>query len=96
VLTITQNAAQAMETIFASAPEVPDSAGMRISRDTASDGQPAFRLAVVEAPEQSDEVVEAENVSVFIEDGTSDLLDDKVLDARIEEGKIGFMLGDRA
>lgn len=95
MLTITQTAADAMETIFAAAPEVPDTAGMRITHDVGTDGRPSFRLAVVERPEESDEVVDAENVSVFLESGTSALLDDKILDARVEGDKIGFTLDEQ-
>lgn len=95
MLTITQNAADAMETIFSAAPEVPDTAGMRITHDVGEDGRPAFRLAVVERPEASDQVVDAENVSVYLESATSPLLDDKILDARVEGDKIGFTLDEQ-
>lgn len=95
VLTITHTAAEAIETIVTSTPEVPDTGGLRIARGVGPDGQQAFALSVAEAPESSDEVVDAQGVPVFLESETASLLDDKVLDARVEAGQVSFLLTDQ-
>ena len=50
------------------------------------------RLAV--APEPSDQVVETSNVPVFVDAAAADFLDDKVLDAEVQDGQVGFTLSE--
>ena len=97
MLTITQTAAEAVDSIVASAPG-PDTAGLRISQTTGEDGQPAFALALVAEPEPTDHVLDGqgEHASVFIESHAADLLDDKVLDARVMDNQVGFVIAERS
>lgn len=95
MLTITQTAAEAIDTIVASAPDVPDTAGLRIAQGVGPDGRDALALSLVGAPEPDDQVIEAQNASVFLESETATLLDDKVLDARVEGGQVGFVLTEQ-
>ena len=96
MLTITQTAAEAIETIVTSAPDVPDTGGLRIARGLGSDGGDGFALSLAQAPEPTDQVVEAQGVPVFVESETATLLDDKVLDARVEGDQVGFVLAEQA
>lgn len=96
MLTITQTAADALDSIVASASDVPDSAGLRISQGAGPDGQTGLTLALTEAPEPTDQVVEAQSVPVFLDADVAPELDDKILDAQVEGNQVGFVLGRQA
>ncbi|MGH6692950.1 MAG: Fe-S cluster assembly protein HesB [Gammaproteobacteria bacterium] len=71
-------------------PELPDVAGVRIASGEGESG----RLSVSTAglPEEGDQVVEDQGARVFLEPAAA-MLDDKVLDASVDEqGRIGFVL----
>jgi len=94
VLAVTEQAATAIEGILAN-PDFPDEAGMRITTETATteDGSPPqaeLRLAVVDKPDESDQVLE--DAPVFVEPEAATLLDDKVLDAEIAGDQVQFSL----
>jgi iron-sulfur cluster assembly protein len=95
VLTITHEAAEAIDSVVHSAPGAPDTAGLRITRGVAPDGQEGLALSVTDGPAAEDAVVEAEGTPVFLDQEAAALLDDKVLDARVEGGQIGFMLREQ-
>ena len=92
MLTITHEAAEAIDAVVQSAPDVPDGAGLRIARGVAPDGQEGLQLSVAGEPEPDDAVVEAEGTPVFLDSDAAAMLDDKVLDARVEGEQVGFML----
>lgn len=91
MLAVTQEAVSAIDGILASR-ELPDEAGMRITTEigVAEEGGPRteLRLAVVEGPEASDQVVE--EASVFLEPDAAAMLDDKVLDADVAGDQVRF------
>jgi iron-sulfur cluster assembly protein len=95
VLTITHEAAEAIDSVVHSAPDAPDTAGLRIARGTTPDGQEGLALSVAGAPAPDDAVVEAEGTPVFLDQEAAAMLDDKVLDARVQDGQIGFMLREQ-
>ena len=92
MLTITQNAEQALDAVVA-AENAPEGAGVRISQGVGADGRAAVGLAVAPAPEPGDAVVDDANVPVFLAAEVADLLDDKILDAQVEGDQIAFQLG---
>jgi iron-sulfur cluster assembly protein len=93
MLTLTQEAAQAVETIVTQS-EAPEDAVMRITGGAAqSNGTgPAqeLQLSVVEGPEPDDVVVQG--LPMAVEPTTIEFLDDKVLDAEVVEGGVQFKL----
>jgi iron-sulfur cluster assembly protein len=95
VLTITHEAAEAIDTVVHSAPDAPETAGLRIARGVAPDGQEGLALSVTGGPAPDDAVVEAEGTPVFLDQEAAAILDDKVLDANVEDGQIGFMVRDQ-
>jgi Fe-S cluster assembly iron-binding protein IscA len=95
VLTITHEAAEAIDSVVHAAPDAPDTAGLRIARGVAPDGQEGLSLSVTTGPAPDDAVLEAEGTPVFLDQEAADILDDKVLDARVEGGQIGFMLREQ-
>ncbi len=92
MLTITQTAAEALDTIVSSVPDAPETSGLRISPSASEDGQAGFRLDLATAPEPGDQVIDSPSVPVFVDSDVADELSDKVLDAQVQEGRVGFML----
>ena len=96
MLAITENAAEALDAIVESAP-ISDAAGVRISRQLSGDGEPGLGISLVEEPEPTDQVldVEGEHVNVFVEAEAAPALDDMVLDARVQDGQVGFVVAQQ-
>jgi Fe-S cluster assembly iron-binding protein IscA len=95
VLTITDRAAEALDTVVASAPNVPDTAGLRIARATGPDGEEGLALSLTDGPAPEDAVVDADRVPVFLEPEAAAMLDDKVLDAEVQGDHVGFLLREQ-
>jgi iron-sulfur cluster assembly protein len=91
VLAITENAAEAIQTIVASSPEAPEKGGLRISTPPEGE-QEKLELTIAAIPAEDDEVVEEHGARVFLDPEAASHLDDKVLDARVEERQVGFAL----
>lgn len=94
MLTLTPNAESAIRDILAAA-SLSDDGGLRISADPGSDGQVGFRLAIVEAPEPQDAVVEDVAVPVYLGADAAPMLDDGVLDATTEDTSVIFTVGPK-
>ena len=95
MLTITHEAAEAIDAVVHSAPEAPDTAGLRIARAVTPDGQEGLELSVTDQPAPDDAVVEAEGTPVFLDSEAAELLDDKVLDAQVQGDQVGFTIRDQ-
>ena len=93
MLTITQEAAQAINAIVGSSP-MPQG-GLKISAKPVSDSESTLELSVVESPAESDQVIEEQGSRVFLEQLASDYLEDKVLDAQVEGEQIRFTLQEQ-
>jgi iron-sulfur cluster assembly protein len=92
VLTITHEAAEAIDAVVHSAPNAGETTGLRIARGVAPGGQEGLEISVTDQPAPDDTVVEAEGTPVYLESEAAELLDDKVLDARREGSQVGFTL----
>ncbi|MGH3007486.1 MAG: hypothetical protein ACRDOS_16550 [Gaiellaceae bacterium] len=55
-----------------------------------------FQLSVVPLPAEDDEVIEEQEARVFLEPEAASLLDDKVLDATVEQNQVAFTIADQA
>jgi Fe-S cluster assembly iron-binding protein IscA len=64
--------------------EFSEDAGLRIAGP--SDGSSHLTVSVAEAPRPDDQVVEQEGARVFVEPAAATVLDDKVLDVRVDDG----------
>lgn len=97
MLAISEDAAAAIRGIVESQ-GVPEGAGLRITREEATDAggnkRTDLRLSVVPGPQEGDEVLEAERV--FVDPGAADLLDDKLLDADYVDDDVRFSLDVQA
>ena len=93
MLTLTENASTIVKTLTDQAPQ--DDAGLRIS--SSNPQNTAFAAAVTDAPEPADQVVESDGARLFLEPGAAVALDDKVLDAQVDdEGAVRFAIGSPA
>jgi iron-sulfur cluster assembly protein len=87
VLTLTENASTVVKTIVdQSVEESADqgTAGLRISQDAPD--SPALHVIATEAPQPGDQVLEEDGARVFLEETAAATLEDKVLDAQVDEG----------
>src|SRR5579859_1924816 len=74
---------------------LPDGTGLRIAPqpDVGNGESPAFALSLSQGPGAGDEVIEAADTRVYLEPQVAQQLQDKVLDARIDEqGEVAFLV----
>jgi len=92
MLTLTDKAADVIHDLT-TRPSMPATTGLRISPNTDADGAggPALAVYLAEGPAPQDQVVEVHEAKVFLEPQVAGQLDDKVLDAQVDErGGIAF------
>ena len=94
LLALTDSAVQAVRQIVSSSEEVSETGGLRVVAERAGI-QTNFQVSVVPLPAEDDEVIEEEGALVFLEPEAASLLDDKVLDARVEQDQVAFTIADQ-
>ena len=57
--------------------------------------QANFQLSFVPLPAEDDEVIEEQGARVFVQAEAASLLDDKVLDANVDQNQVAFVILDR-
>jgi iron-sulfur cluster assembly protein len=93
MLTLTDSAASAIRSLT-SQEDLPEETGLRIMKQ--GDGATSFQLALTEGPEAGDQVVEEGGARVFVEAEAAVILDDKALDAQLnEQGDLAFRISDQ-
>lgn len=93
MLAVTQDAAIVIRGIVHAA-ELPEDSGLRITVEEETEGRVGLGLDVVPEPEEEDQVVGSLGANVFLDPSAAELLDDKVLDARLVDDTITFAIGD--
>jgi iron-sulfur cluster assembly protein len=94
MLTLTDGAVSAIRSLT-SQPELPAQTGLRIVAQDA--GEASFQLALAEGPVAGDQVVEEGGARVFVEPAAAAVLDDKALDAQVnDQGSVAFSVSDQA
>jgi len=93
MLVMTEAAAGVVKSVT-SDPQIPDGAGLRIASSTEVPQNPgALQVTAAEGPAENDQVIESAGARVFLEPQAAACLDDKVLDAQVdEEGMTHFLL----
>ena len=90
MLTLTENASTVVRTLVDQT-GAADQAGLRISQDAPD--SPALHVIPTEAPQPGDQVVEEDGARVFLEEVAAVTLDDKVLDAQVDDrGGVQFTI----
>lgn len=91
MLTLTDTASAVVSNIVGQATG-SETGGLRIDQEGSQ-----LNLSIAEAPASEEVVVENAGARVFLANGAADVLDDKVLDARVEQdGSVRFAIGDQA
>jgi Fe-S cluster assembly iron-binding protein IscA len=91
MLTITPQAEQAIEEVLA-APEAPGSY-LRLSREP---DESSLMVSIVEAPEDTDQVVREDEAAVCVEAAVAEEVADRELDAIIVDGEVKFSLSGQS
>jgi iron-sulfur cluster assembly protein len=94
MLVLTEAAAEVVKSVT-STPQTPDGAGLRIASSTPEPESPgALQVTATTGPQEDDQVIETAGARVFLEPQAAIYLEDKVLDARLDEqGNAQFSLG---
>ena len=94
MLALTDNAVEAVRDIVLSSDEATETSGLRMVAEP--EGMQAnFHLAVVPLPAEDDEVIDEQGARVFLEPEAASLLDEKVLDASLEQDQVAFTIVDQ-
>jgi Fe-S cluster assembly iron-binding protein IscA len=94
LLALTDEAVEAVRNIVSSSDELSETGGLRLATERAGT-QTTLQLSVVALPAEDDEVIEEHGARVFLEPEAAVVLDDKVLDARIEQNQVEFTIADQ-
>jgi iron-sulfur cluster assembly protein len=94
LLALTDSAVQAVKEIVSSSEEVAETGGLRMVAEREGT-QANFQLSVVPLPAEDDEVIEEQGARVFLEQEAASLLDDKILDASVEQNRLAFAIADQ-
>jgi iron-sulfur cluster assembly protein len=95
MLTLTEQAAEAVRLMISEWRSAPDTAGLRIHAARATEFELALRLTLAEEPAVADRLVEQEGARLFLDPIVASELDDKVLDVVHEEGRLQFSIRKR-
>lgn len=97
MLTLTESATEVVKALTSS-PTAPEGSGLRIySAAGAPTGPQELQLSAVPGPAENDHVLDASGAHVFLEPQAAAYLEDKVLDAEVDQaGKAQFSLGVQA
>ena len=91
MLTLTDQAVAVIRDLTTQ-PGLPAEAGLRI----ASQDGGGLALSLAEGPQAGDQVIEDAGVQVYVQPDAADAVDDKALDARMNEtGEVSFQLQAR-
>jgi iron-sulfur cluster assembly protein len=94
MLAITDAAAEAIKGVVSSH-GVPEGAGLRIATPPeAPEG--GLEVALAAVPAEDDEVIDEGGAHVFLESRAAEALDDKLLDAHDEGGRVRFTVSEQA
>jgi Fe-S cluster assembly iron-binding protein IscA len=78
--------------IVAQGPVDDDTGGLRIAAgQPTAEGVP-LELSLVNGPQEQDQEIEAVDTHVYLEPRVAEVLEDKVLDAKVQEDGVGFAI----
>ncbi|HET6625786.1 MAG TPA: Fe-S cluster assembly protein HesB [Nocardioidaceae bacterium] len=90
MLTLTENASTVVKSIVDQSGG-GDDGGLRISQDATD--SPALHVMPTETPQPGDQVLEDAGARVFLEETAAETLDDKILDAQVDDnGGVQFTI----
>jgi iron-sulfur cluster assembly protein len=93
VLVLTDRAVEVVKEIVASDGPA-ESSGLRMVADQIGP-EPHIQITIAALPGEDDEVVETAGARVFLEPTAASLLEDKLLDATVEQNTVSFTIVDQ-
>jgi len=94
LLALTDDAAEVVRQIVSASDEVSDNGGLRmVAQQVGVDT--GLELSIAALPAEDDEVIEEQGARVFLDPQAASLLDDKILDANVEQNRIAFTIADQ-
>lgn len=94
MLALTESAVHAVKDIVSTSQAPSQTGGLRLVAEP-SGSQTHLELSVVALPSEDDEVIEEEGARLFLDPEAAQLLDDKILDASVDENQVAFMLAEQ-
>jgi Fe-S cluster assembly iron-binding protein IscA len=95
VLTLTDQAVVAIRNLTTQ-PGLPAQTGLRIAPQD-GDTDSGLAVSLTEGPQAGDQVIEEADVQVFVQPDAAVTLDDKALDAQVnEDGAVAFLIQRQA
>jgi iron-sulfur cluster assembly protein len=92
VLTLTDQAVDAIRNLT-TRPGLPEQTGLRIAPQDTDTDDGGLALSLCDGPQAGDQVIEQADVQVFVQPDAAAVLDDKALDAQVnEDGEVSFQL----
>ncbi|MEV1001690.1 Fe-S cluster assembly protein HesB [Nonomuraea sp. NPDC050202] len=91
MLTLTADAVAAIRDLTTQ-PETPPDTGLRIAASSTNGSGRSLELSVSGGPHPNDQIIEAEGVRVYLESTAASFLDDKMLDAEIDDDRPSFRI----
>jgi iron-sulfur cluster assembly protein len=83
-----------VKSIVSSSNEASETSGLRMVAERAGT-RANFHLGVVPLPAEDDEVIDEQGARVFLEPEAASLLEQKVLDANLEQDQVAFTIADQ-
>jgi iron-sulfur cluster assembly protein len=94
MLTLTPSAEEAVRQIVANAPVDDETGGLRIAAGEPTPEGVPLEISLVDVPEPDDQDAGAADAHVYVDPRAAEALDDKLLDAQLEDDSVGFALLD--
>lgn len=93
MLMLTENANRVIGALVEQRPDLSDGAGLRISSSSVDGAEGELALSTEDTPQPGDQVIEGQDARVFLEEDAALMLDDKILDAQVDDaGQVQFLL----
>ena len=94
MLALTDNAVEAVKGVVSSAGGAAGSGGLRLVAVQHAQ-EVKVEVSVAALPGEDDEVIEEQGARVFLEPEAASLLEDKVLDANVEQNQVEFTIAEQ-
>jgi len=94
LLALTDSAVEAVKGVVSSSDEIAETGGLRVAAAQAG-LQTNLQLSVVALPAEDDEVIEEQGARVFLDREAATLLEDKILDANVEQDQVAFVIAEQ-
>ena len=95
MLALTDRAVEAVKEIVSSSGEAPETGGLRLSAEREGT-QASFKLRLASVPAEDDAVIEERGARVFVDADAATLLEDKMLDATVDQDQVAFTVVEQS